>query len=212
MSIGILRWYFPDANFRRAASHHLRVRFSDRSEEVWGAACNRQSQLSLSRPKFGFSLNILMQYMEWSIALYRAVLDAGMSRLEACEFVERVAVEYYQPVPDAMFKLSRLRSSDKEARVRWLFDMMTRYFFSPPFVHRHLPSETGVAFDVTVCPIADYFKEREVPELTAYAACNPDSCMERAFGIDLVRTQTIAKGAEYCDFRWHFRADEAASS
>jgi len=127
-----------------------------------------------------------------------------MSQVEAGEFVETVAVEYYQPVPTAMFTLSRLRSAKRETRVKWIFGIITRYFFTPPFVHRHLPSDTGVAFDVTVCPLADYFKEQGVPELTEYAACNPDSCHERAFGIELVRSQTIAKGAEYCDFRWKF--------
>ncbi len=82
--------------------------------------------------------------------------------------------------------------------------MMTRRFFTSPFCHRHLPSETGVAFDVTVCPLADYFKDQGVPELTVHAACNPDYCMAREFGVDLVRSQTIADGAEYCDFRWKF--------
>jgi len=30
--------------------------------------------------------------------------------------------------------------------------------------------------------------------------------MAREFGVDFVRTQTIANGAEYCDFRWKFPA------
>jgi len=142
--------------------------------------------------------------MEWSISLYRALQEHGMSKVEACKFVETVAVEYYQPVPAAMYKLSRLRSAKRETRVKWLFGIITRYIFTPPFVHRQLPSDTGVAFDVTVCPLVDYFKEQGVPELTEYAACNPDYCMAHEFGMQLVRTQTIAKGAEYCDFRWEF--------
>jgi hypothetical protein len=106
-----------------------------------------------------------------------------------------------------MFKLSRLRSAKRETRVKWIFGIITRYFFAPPFVHRHLPSDTGVAFDVTVCPVADYFKDQGVPpELTAHAACNLDYCLAREFGIELVRSQTIANGAEYCDFRWKFPA------
>jgi hypothetical protein len=28
--------------------------------------------------------------------------------------------------------------------------------------------------------------------------------MAREFGIELVRSQIIANGAEYCDFRWKF--------
>jgi len=141
-----------------------------------------------------------------------------MSPVEAGEFVETVAVEYFQPVAAAMFRLSRLRSAKRETRVKWIFGIITRYFFTPPFVHRHLPSDTGVAFDVTVCPVADYFKDQDVPpEVTAHAACNLDCCMAREFGIELVRSQTIANGAEYCDFRWKFpthrvRSEKAVQS
>jgi len=161
--------------------------------------------LAPSRPRYNFALNLLMRYFEWNLSLYRALLEHGMSQVEAGEFVETVAVEYYQPVPAAMFKLSRLRSAKRETRVKWIFGIMTKYFFAPPFVHRHLPSDTGVAFDVTVCPVADYFKDQGVPpEITAHAACNLDYCMAREFGIEFVRSQTIANGAEYCDFRWEF--------
>ena len=126
-----------------------------------------------------------------------------MSQVEAGEFVETVAAEYYQPVAAVMYKLSRLRSAKRETRVKWIFRIITKYFFAPPFVHRHLPSDTGVAFDVTVCPVADYFKDKGVPpEVIAHVACNLDYCMARELGIELVRSQTIANGAEYCDFRW----------
>jgi len=153
-----------------------------------------------------------MRYFEWNLSLYRALQEHGVSQVEAGEFVETVAVEYYQPVPAGMFKLSRLRSPKRETRVKWIFEIVTRYFFTPPFVHRHVPSDTGVAFDVTVCPVADYFKDQGVPpEVTAHAACNLDYCMARELGIDFVRSQTIANGAEYCDFRWIFPTHKARS-
>ena len=66
-------------------------------------------------------------------------------------------------------------------------------------------------FDVTVCPLVDYFKEQGVPEVIEYAACNMDYCQARAYGIDLVRSQTIANGAEHCDFRWIFPAHRERS-
>jgi hypothetical protein len=98
--------------------------------------------------------------MEWSCALYRAVQEHGMSKAEAAVLVETIMWDVYQPVTAALFKLSRFRSAKRETRVRWLLGMMTRRFFTSPFCHRHFPSETGVAFDVTRCPLADYFKAR----------------------------------------------------
>ena len=129
-----------------------------------------------------------------------------MSQTEAGALVETVMSDIYQPVPETLFKISRFRSANRETRVKWLLGLMTRYFFSSPFCHRHLPSEAGVAFDVTVCPLADYFKSQGVPELTPHAACNMDYRAARAFGVDLVRSQTIAGGAAHCDFRWKFSA------
>jgi hypothetical protein len=146
--------------------------------------------------------------MEWNLALYRALLERGMDQAEAGALVEMIMADAFRPVPAGMYRLSRLRSAKRETRVKFLFGLITRYFFSPPFVHRHLPMDSGVAFDVTLCPLANYFMELGVPELTPYAACNIDHCTAREFGIDLVRSQTIAEGATYCDFRWRFRAEE----
>ena len=146
----------------------------------------------------------MMRQMEWNCALYWALKDDGLSHDEAGALVETVGLDVYRPVPAAWFKLSRLRSAKRDTRVKWVLGLVTRYFFSSPFVHRHLPPEPGevVAFDVTLCPLANYFKDQGVPELTPYGACNLDHGAAREWGVDLVRSQTIADGSEYCDFRW----------
>ena len=58
-----------------------------------------------------------------------------MSQVEAGEFVETVAAEYYQPVPAAMFKLSRLRSAKRETRVKWIFGIITKYVITSYSIH-----------------------------------------------------------------------------
>ena len=209
MNIGfILYLAAPNTAFKRAAIPQLKEQFPDEWAHVWHSTRAWQSRLAPSRPRHSASVNILMRQMEWNCALYRALKDHGMSHDEAGELVETVGLDVYRPVPAAWFKLSRLRSAKHDTRVKWVLGLVTRYFFSSPFIHRHLPAETGVAvaFDVTLCPLADYFKDQGLPELTSYAACNLDHGAARAFGVDLVRSQTIAGGAEYCDFRWKFPA------
>ena len=126
-----------------------------------------------------------------------------MRQAKAAVLVETIMWDVFQPVTAALFKLSRLRRAKRETRVKWLLGMITEHVLpAPPFCYRHLPSETGVAFDVTFCPIADYFKSQGVPELTEPAGGNLDYVMAREWGIELVRTQTLAEGAAYCDFRW----------
>ena len=130
-----------------------------------------------------------------------------MGKAEAAALVETIMTDVYRPVPAAMFKCSRLRSAKHEARVRWILRNVTSHFLpGPPFCYRHLPSETGVAFDVTDCPFASYFSDQGVPELTEPAAGNMDYVMAQEWGVELDRKQTIADGATYCDFRWRFPA------
>jgi hypothetical protein len=130
-----------------------------------------------------------------------------MIKAEATVLVETIMTDVYRPVPPAIFKLSRLRNAKRETRVRWILDMITRHLLpAPPFCYRHLPSETSVPFDVTLCPFANYFRDQGVPELTEPAAGNLDYVMAREWGVELVRTQTIADGAVHCDFRWNFHS------
>ena len=204
VNIGFFLFYAPNTAYRRAASRRLQARFPDTSAQVWHSTRTWQSRLAPNRPRHSASVNLLMRYMEWSCALYRAVQEHGMSQTEAATLVETIMWDVFQPVTAALFKLSRLRSGKRETRVKWLLRMMTRYFFTSPFCHRHLPSEAGTAFDVLVCPLANYFKDQGVPELTEPAAGNLDYRMAREWGVELVRTQTIADGAAHCDFRWKF--------
>ena len=194
----------PGAAFRRAAVLVLKKEFPDAWEQVWRSTRAWQSRLAPSRPRHGPVLNMVMRQMEWNCALYRALTDHGMSHDKAGALVQAVGSAVYRTLADTWFRGSRLRGGDHAARVKWLFGIMTRYFFAPPFVHRHLPPEPGevVAFDVTRCPLADYFMDQGVPELTPYAACRLDFAVARAYHVELHRTQTIADGSGYCDFRW----------
>lgn len=201
----------PPTAYRRVARRHLEMQFSDKWAQVWRSTCVWQHRLAPNRPRHSIGVNLMIRYLEWSCALYRAVQDHGMSQADAVELVEAIMSEAYQPVPAMMFKLSRLRSASHETRVKWILGNITRYFLpAPPFCYRHFPSEQGVSFDVTLCPFADYFNEQGVPELTEPAAGNMDYIMAREWGVELVRTQTIGDGAPHCDFRWKLPAQGAS--
>lgn len=203
--IGLLLFMFtPGTAFKRAAVPQLKAEFPDEWAQIWLSTRAWQSRLAPDRPRHNALLNMVMRQMEWNCALYGALRDHGMSHNEAGAIVETVGSDVYRPLPTTWFQLSRLRSARHVTRVKWLFGLMTRYFFSPPFIHRHLTPKTDevVAFDVTRCPLADYFADQGVPELTPFAACRLDFAAARAYGVELVRTKTIADGSEYCDFRW----------
>ena len=200
----------PATAYKRGARPHLQAHFQDKALHVWRSTRDWQSQLAPERPRHSGSagVNLMMRYLEWSCALYRTLQEHGMGKAEAAVLVETIMTDVYRPVPAAMFKFSRLYSARREARVRWILGNITKRFLpAPPFCYQHLPSKSGVAFDITACPFANYFSDQGVPELTEPAAGNLDYCMAREWGVELVRTQTIADGAARCDFRWKFPAE-----
>jgi len=62
-------------------------------------------------------------------------------------------------------------------------------------------------YNVTRCRFAEFFKGLGEPELGEILLCDYDYYIAEvgAPAVELTRTQTIMKGASYCDFRYRFR-------
>jgi hypothetical protein len=62
-------------------------------------------------------------------------------------------------------------------------------------------------FNITGCRYADFFRALEEPELGALMLCEADFHMLEMSGgdVELLRTQTIMKGGDYCDFRYKLK-------
>lgn len=69
-------------------------------------------------------------------------------------------------------------------------------------------------FDVTRCRYAEFFRELEEPELGALLVCQMDHDIEAVGRPDVTvqRTQTLMKGASYCDFRIRMTTREDEST
>jgi L-2-amino-thiazoline-4-carboxylic acid hydrolase len=63
------------------------------------------------------------------------------------------------------------------------------------------------SFKITGYRYADFFRAVGEPELGAIMLCEGDFHMLEASGgeVELQRTQTIMKGAPYCDFRYKMK-------
>lgn len=64
-------------------------------------------------------------------------------------------------------------------------------------------------FNITGCRYADFFRQLGEPELGAVLLCETDLHIVEVGRpeVELTRTQTIMKGARYCDFRYRFKKD-----
>lgn len=205
---GAIGFCFPRATYRRHALAALGRSLSrDETDEVWKQTLQRQRELKKLRPRHSLGTNLILRYMEWDAALFRALEDRGVPKQQAQHLVQEITWAAIAPLTAVSYGLSRLRSGSALRRVKWTFDLMFRTLFTRPFKRTTFTSDHAVAFDVTACPIAAYFKARGLQELTPWAACSMDHRMATAWGVTLTRTQTIATGHPCCNFRFHAPAD-----
>ena len=201
--VSVLRLCKPSAAFKRSALRALaRETSPDQAARIWDATKDLQAELRKQRPRYSLGINLLLRYFEWDCALFLAARQADLSTEAAGQLVEEINWAVFGPVIALSFSISRLRSKRLRTRVKWVVDLMFGVLFTSPFQRTTLPSTRDVAFNVTVCPLAQYFRERGVPELTRYAACSLDHRMAAVWGVRLERSQTIAEGHSLCDFRF----------
>lgn len=203
-------FYFPRIAFRRYAKLALREFAPDRAARIWSETLEQQKSLALRRPRYSLGTNFLLRYMEWDCALYRAIRAEGIAEDRARAVIEKINWDAFGPMIRLSFQCSRLRSSHLLTRVMWILDAMFAFIFTSPFQRKKYAHLDEIAFDVTSCPLAKYFKDQGAPELTNAAACRLDYQMASVWSMELVRAQTIAEGHSFCDFR--FRARLAGQS
>jgi len=201
--LALLRVYLPSMAFRQAAQAQLGGCLpATTAVAVWLRTLEIQRELQRTRVGHSPGVNLLLRYMQWDYALYRALQEHGIGQQQACEWIEQINWQIFAPASALAFKLSSLRSRRLQTRIQWLLDALFNLVFTRPFRRTTLPAVAGVAFDVQVCPLANYLREQGAPELTHFAACSLDYRMASDWGVTLQRRQTLAGGAAYCDFRF----------
>lgn len=143
----------------------------------------------------------------WCLAIYRVLKAQGITLELAGEVLYRAYEAQFQAYP------------------KWLLNLMGYYLMSPPsrwqrrraalesrqrrypndWVYEYIPGDTvdliyGV--DYLECGIVKFLRTQDASELGPYL-CRLDSAMCDALHIHLVRTQTIAGGADHCNFRFY---------
>jgi hypothetical protein len=166
---------------------------------VWAEARHRHRDVTRDRPA---ALGVLGQLLEWDLALHDALRQAGVGPDDIGRAVTDLNWAISRPGIVGGFAASRLLGGARLTHVRRVIDALFATLFVRPFARTTLPSIDTVAFDVTRCPIAEYFAAHGVPELTPHAGCTLDYRMAEAWSVTLERTRTIAAGDALCDFRF----------
>ena len=206
----LLSLLLPRQAFRQTAQLELAKRLPAATAEIiWRETLTRHAARPPLAMRVAPGLALLLRYFEWDCALYRAARNQGLSEADAGALIEEINWALVGPPVGLGHALTRLASSRPARRVRWLLDALFGLLFTAPF-RRQVLSSDGLAFDVQVCPLADFFRQQGLPELTRYAACGLDYRMAHAWKMRLLRRETLAEGASRCDFRFEVIVESPA--
>ncbi|EHO16999.1 hypothetical protein HMPREF9623_00598 [Stomatobaculum longum] len=138
-----------------------------------------------------------------SIALFHALLDAGMGREEAAAFV----TDYYRRLAERAAPVIRT-----VLKIPGLYRLVPKLFFDTALKHcvpeagflteNRFLSKTGMHFDMVKCPYQDSCVRYGCPELVKGFCDTDDICygnMHRKLSWE--RTGTLGHGDALCDFK-----------
>jgi ubiquinone biosynthesis protein len=164
----------------------------------------RQLASSIPRePTMGARVMVLLSAL--TVSLYRAAREQGFDHAEA---VSRTAASnwvIYRGMTDAIWKPTRLLSSDPLARVHHaMWALMKIYPYRKPGYDMDFvdAGRDTVGFDVRRCPAAEFFASQGLSDLCKAAFCDLDYPMADRWGVELDRELAISTGADHCNFRF----------
>jgi hypothetical protein len=192
--------------FRRA----LLTRFS--KEETERVIEQLQAEFRALLPRLPFiggkqnPLTTNLVACSWFLALYRVLQPRGLSDEEIGDLVYRVAEEWVTSSPRWVGRVQVLLG--ETPLLRFILKRISRQTqqrkYPGDFVVHFVPGD-GRTFDFgldfTGCAIHKFFQAEQAGHFAKYM-CRIDYLTTSYKGIELIRTGTIANGADKCDFRY----------
>ena len=165
----------------------------------------------LARTRAGrFNLQTAAHLLAVRDALIDAGIPAGRAEDLLGDLMYRVMRRLHRPI-DAVAAVMHPR--DPLARVRRREKIDEALFVRrPDWVMTDVDTPSGYAFDVHRCLYADYLRGRGEQEFCQRVLCAQDHRMAKGRGEVLVRTGTLAGGADRCDFHYLPAAEQKSHS
>ncbi len=194
---------WPTLAFRRVVTPRLRQRVGALETARLICAIERRHEKVPVWPGRGaVGVRLLMAYLRWNVATWDSLGTAGWMPSDAGALIEAANWDLFGPLTRSLYRLTRLCHSAPVRRGALVYKVLFRSLFARPFRSETPRHTEGFAFDVTVCPIAEYCGAFGMPELASHAACSLDHRMAALWDHRLRRATTIASGHDRCRFRF----------
>jgi L-2-amino-thiazoline-4-carboxylic acid hydrolase len=173
---------------------------------AWGDYAVRVVKLP-SEPTVGSRMNVKLAC--FTMSFFNALLRIGTERAYAIKLVADAVWRVYRLWSSIALGLARvtpgktislpfavINHDDPHGRVSLSFP-----FNAPGYLIEAAPADGGTAFDVVRCQIANYFRGEAAIDLCSASRCNLDYPLAELTHEKLVRTKTLVRGDDRCDFR-----------
>lgn len=150
-----------------------------------------------------------IQMASWLMALRDALVETGQSPEAATELLAEMMSAVMGRLQRPLDVLAAaVHPKDRFARTQFRETLARRALYRPPdWVMADVEAPGCYGFDVHRCLYADYFGSHGEDEFCQRLFCDQDQQMAERRGQHLLRTGTLAGGADRCDFRYVVSAE-----
>ena len=146
----------------------------------------------------------MIRLAAFTVCLFRTMEAREVPADRAKELTSEITWRIYRKLAWLPWKATRVLSGDPLVRAKATMDLLMRFPYSRPAYHMDYvdAGNERVAFDVSRCPVAEYFAREALSGLGAASFCGLDFALASEWGLDLDRPRTITQGNDRCDFRF----------
>ena len=140
----------------------------------------------------------------FTLALHESMVAQGLPVADSHRLLFDIGWRIYLQMAEPPLLVAGAFTKDPRKRLKIATNLFRTFpFGAPSYRWRDVAvDDDSVAFDYTRCPVAEFFAAHDAAELCVQTFCRLDFPLAERWGGELVRTGTLASGAERCDFRW----------
>lgn len=207
----MLYWFKIQANKaakRVLAPHFKRDEVLDILRSYWHRYSMLKPEIS-AMPTLGSALMVHLSAM--STGFYQELRARGESEESTTQLFYDIAWKVYQKMSRFSWWLAGWGSRYGYSRLLKATRLFRAFpFNSPSYQWKDVKeAKNVVGFDCLKCPVAEYFQTKGLSKFCAKTWCALDFPLAEMWDAKLERTNSIAGGADKCDFRWIVNTSEA---
>ena len=198
-----------------SSNRHKKIRYIYRDLE---ARLGKDTTDQIMKASDGKYLNLEQQYSNlppavkqhtdlifMNAALYLCICEY-LPKEDAYQIMEDATVKYALPIGKLLDKATRLPGMPRLFIKVFQKMLLTSFNEAAGFTSiYHDMTNTAISVDITACPYQKYFAAAGCPELCKGACISDDVCYGHMKRVEFKRTQTLGRGGDFCDFRFHVK-------